>query len=204
MAKAPVAGYAKRRLAREIGTAAAMRFYRTALAHTVLRLTADPRWRTYLAISPDATLAAPCWPSPGKLTRIPQGAGDLGRRMHGLFDRLPPGPAVIVGSDIPAIRPAHIARAFALLGCADAVFGPAEDGGFWLVGLKRSVRQLDPFAGVPWSTGDVLAATVANLRGEKMGFASTLSDVDTAGDYRRHRKGGERLILGPARKSAQV
>ncbi len=166
MAKRPVAGRVKRRLAREIGDVAALRFYRTALANTVMRLGADPRWRTYLAVTPDTSVTASCWPSPPKLTRISQGEGGLGQRMQSLFDRMPPGPVVIVGSDIPAVRPAHIARAFDLLGSADAVFGPATDGGYWLVGLKRSVRQLVPFEGVPWSTEETLAATVANLREE--------------------------------------
>ena len=194
MAKCPVAGRVKRRLAREIGDTAALRFYRATLAHTVLRLAGDRRWRTYLAVTPDASLAASCWPSSRKLALLPQGQGDLGTRMQALFDRLPPGPAVIVGSDIPAVRPAHIARAFRLLGRADAVFGPARDGGYWLVGLKRSVRQLVPFDGVPWSAEGTLAATVANLRGRIVAFASTLSDVDTAADYRRECKQAERLV----------
>ncbi|WP_425283593.1 DUF2064 domain-containing protein [Methyloceanibacter stevinii] len=51
---------------------------------------------------------------------------------------MPPGPVVLVGSDIPRISRAHIAEAFRLLGNADAVFGPAQDGGYWLVGFKRS------------------------------------------------------------------
>ena len=124
MAKSPVAGRVKRRLARGIGDVAAIRFYRNALNHTVARLGADPRWRTYLAVAPDHAVAAPYWPSAGKIPHILQGAGDLGARMQALFDRLPPGPVVIVGSDIPRISPAHIAHAFKLLGRADAVFGP--------------------------------------------------------------------------------
>lgn len=197
MAKLPVMGRVKRRLAREIGDVAAIRFYRTTVAHTVQRLGADPRWRTYLAVTPDAAMTAACWPMSRNLARIPQGEGDLGRRMQSLFDRLPPGPAVIVGSDIPAIRASHIACAFALLGRADAVFGPATDGGYWLVGLKRSPRRLVPFAGVPWSTKDALAATIANLRGKIVALAPTLSDVDTMQDYRRERRSSERLRLLP-------
>jgi rSAM/selenodomain-associated transferase 1 len=197
MAKRPVAGRVKRRLAREIGDIAALRFYRTTLANTVMRLGADPRWRTYLAVTPDTSVTASCWPSPPKLTRIPQGKGDLGARMQSLFDSFPPGPVVIVGSDIPAVRPAHIARAFDLLGNADAVFGPATDGGYWLVGLKRSVRQLVPFEGVPWSTEDALAATVANVHGGIVLYAPTLSDVDSMQDYQRERKCSERHCLAP-------
>jgi rSAM/selenodomain-associated transferase 1 len=195
MAKRPAAGRVKRRLAREIGDVAALRFNRTTLANTVRRLGADPRWRTYLAVTPDASLAEPYWPASPNLARIPQGEGDLGQRMQALFDCLPPGPAVIVGSDIPAIRPSHIACAFRHLGRADAVFGPATDGGYWLVGLRRSPRRLAPFAGVPWSAQDTLAATVANVHGRIVAFAPTLSDVDTLQDYRRERKYSERLCL---------
>jgi uncharacterized protein len=193
MAKRPVAGAVKRRLAQGIGTVAALRFYRTTLSHTLLRLGADPRWRTYLAVTPDTSLADPCWPPRPRVVRLPQGHGDLGSRMQALFDSLPPGPAIIVGSDIPAIRPGHIARAFQLLGRADAVFGPAQDGGYWLVGLKRCPRRLVPFGNVPWSSEQALAGTLANLRGRIVGFVSALSDVDTPQDYKLERAHAERL-----------
>lgn len=192
MAKRPVAGGVKRRLAHGIGAAAAVRFYRTTLSHTLLRLGADPRWRTYLAVTPDLSLADACWPSAPMVTRLPQGHGDLGARMQSLFDALPPGPVVIVGSDIPAIRPAHIAHAFRLLGRADAVLGPAPDGGYWLIGLKRAPKRLAPFKGVLWSTDQALSGTLANLRGRILAFASTLNDVDTEQDYKRERACAER------------
>lgn len=193
MAKRPVAGAVKRRLAQGIGSAAALRFYRTTLTHTLLRLGRDPRWRTYLAVTPDLSLGDACWPSAPMVTRLPQGHGDLGARMQSLFDGLPPGPVIIVGSDIPAISPRHIARAFRLLGQADAVFGPAQDGGYWLVGLKRAPKRLAPFEGVPWSTDQALAATKANLPGKIIAHISTLSDVDTAQDYECERACAERL-----------
>jgi hypothetical protein len=194
MAKRPVAGAVKRRLARDIGTVPATRFYRTTLAHTLQRLACDPCWQTYLAVTPDAALPEACWPSPATVTRISQGRGDLGARMQAVFDSMPPGPVIVVGSDIPAIRPGHIAHAFRLLGRADAVFAPAQDGGYWFVGLKRAPRRLAPFDGVPWSTEQALAATVANLRGRIVAFASTLSDVDTECDYRRERERVERFL----------
>ncbi len=194
MAKAPVAGSVKRRLARDIGDIAALRFYRTALSRTVRSLGADPRWRTYLAVTPDTAITAPYWPGPANVARIAQGPGDLGTRMQTLFDSMPPGPVIVVGSDIPAMRPSHIARAFALLGRADAVFGPARDGGYWLVGLKRSPARLAPFTRVPWSTDTALAATVANLRGMIVAFAQELSDVDTSDDYRREHAAAIRLV----------
>ena len=123
MAKGPLAGRVKRRLAASIGVVSAARFYRTCLAHTLIRLGRDPRWRSVLAVSPDSDVSAPFWPR--GIERVPQGSGDLGVKMQRLFRRLPPGPAIIVGSDIPAISPSDIARAFRLLGNDDAVFGRA-------------------------------------------------------------------------------
>ena len=195
MAKAPRAGRIKRRLAASVGAVSAARFYRTCLAHTLMRLGRDPRWRTLLAVSPDSEMAAPHWPRGTE--RIPQGAGNLAVRMQRLFRRLPPGPAIIVGSDIPAIKPSDIARAFRLLGNADAVFGRAADGGYWLVGLRRSPRLLAPFAHVRWSGPHALADTLRNLEGHRVAFAATLSDVDSEEDYRFSRGTFERLI--PAR-----
>lgn len=166
-----------------------------------MRLGTDPRWRTYLAVTPHAALSAPCWPAWPRIPRLPQGGGDLGARMQRLFETMPPGPVVLIGSDIPAVSPAHIAAAFRALGRADAVFGPARDGGYWLVGLKRSPGRLSPFDGVPWSTDRALAATCANLTGHKIARVATLSDVDTADDFDLERKHAERLLNLPYRAS---
>jgi hypothetical protein len=192
MAKSPGIGRAKRRLAASIGAIPATRFYRACLAHTLMRLGRNPRWRTLLAVSPDSDVGAPFWPR--RIERLPQGHGDLGARMQRLIRRLPPGPAIIVGSDIPAVRASDIARAFRLLGNADAVFGRAPDGGYWLVGLRRAPHLLAPFAGVRWSSEHALADTLANLKGSRVAFAATLSDVDTEEDYRRLRRDWERLL----------
>jgi rSAM/selenodomain-associated transferase 1 len=194
MAKQPRAGAVKRRLARGIGAVAATRFYRATLRHTLMRLAADARWRTYLAVAPDAALSETCWPSWPRVPRIAQAQGDLGARMQALFDGMAPGPVILVGSDIPGISPAHIAEAFRLLGQADAVFGSARDGGYWLVGFKRSPGRLAPFHDVPWSTDRALAATYANLKGRRIAFAATLGDVDTAEDLKRQRGVVERFV----------
>jgi uncharacterized protein len=192
MAKSPRAGRIKRRLAASIGATSATRFYRTCLAHTLIRVGRDQRWRTVLAVSPDSDVTTPFWPRGMK--RVPQNGGDLGARMQRLFRLLPPGPAIIVGSDIPAINSSDIARAFRLLGNADAVFGRAPDGGYWLIGLRRAPRVLAPFAHVRWSSPQALVDTLRNLEGRRVAFAATLSDVDTETDYRASRKDIERLV----------
>jgi uncharacterized protein len=194
MAKVPERGRVKRRLSREIGTGAATRFYRNCLFHTVLRLAPDPRWRTVLALDGSGEGAARFPPLRRRLEFVPQENGDLGQRMARLFDRLPPGPVLIIGGDIPAIRPAHIAEAFRLLAGADAVLGPALDGGYWLVGLRRTPRVLSPFAGVRWSGPHALADTLANLEGWRVVLAARLRDVDTAKDLQHMRRQAERLI----------
>ena len=144
MAKSTCAGRAKRRLAASIGAISATRFYRSCLSHTLMRLARDPRWQTLLAVSPDREVSAPFWPR--GIERQPQGRGDLGARMQRLFRTLPPGPAIIVGSDIPAIKASDIACAFRLLGNADAVFGgrPTEAIGSSACAAPRACSRRSP------------------------------------------------------------
>jgi glycosyltransferase A (GT-A) superfamily protein (DUF2064 family) len=148
-----------------------------------------------LAIDPDRAIAQNVWPARESIMLLPQGEGDLGRRMQRLFALMPPGPAIIIGSDIPAIGPEHIAEAFKLLGQADAVLGPALDGGYWLVGLRTRPRLLRLFAGVRWSTPYALADTVANLDGKRVAFAATLCDVDTRQTYLAQSELAGRLVV---------
>ena len=187
MVKAPVAGAVKTRLARGIGVGAATGFYRTMLDETARRLGRDLRWRTLLAVAPDPAVWLPVWPAGVGL--IGQGQGDLGARMGRIFDRLPPGPVVIIGSDIPGIEARDIAAAFHMLGRDDAVLGPSPDGGYWLIGLKRVPRVPDPFPNVRWSSEHTLADTLGNLPGLRVGLLRELDDIDTADDYAAWRKG---------------
>ncbi len=180
MLKAAVMGRVKTRLGRQTGAVAATSFYRHTTAAVLARVACDPRWRTSLAVAPDSGLASAAWPC--SIHRQPQGSGNLDARMQRIFDRAPPGPVLIIGTDIPGICPRHIARAFKCLGRADAVFGPAPDGGYWLVGLRRSPRVLRPFRNVRWSSLHALADTVANLSAYRTVLADVLSDVDSAAD----------------------
>jgi uncharacterized protein len=183
MAKLPVAGAIKTRLAREIGTVEAARFYRQATAALISRLGRQPFWQTLLAVAPDAAVASRAWPA--SLKRCPQGRGDLGRRMQRPMRELPPGPVCVIGTDIPDIDVAHVRCAFRLLGSSDVVFGPAEDGGYWLVGMRRRPRVVDPFRGVRWSSRHALADTMRNLAGCTLACTARLADVDTADDLAR-------------------
>lgn len=183
MAKAPRAGAVKRRLAADIGVGRASALYRQMLAATVRRLGADPRWRCWLAVTPDAAIGDAFWPHGPE--RLVQGQGDLGQRMARLMSSRPPGPVVLIGSDIPNIAPDTIAGAFAVLGRADLVLGPSEDGGYWLVGLSRRRPASGLFDNVRWSTADARADTIANATDLKSVLLETRSDIDTGGDLER-------------------
>lgn len=193
MAKVPVAGRAKTRLAADVGVGRAIGFARHGAAAVMRRLAADPRWETRIALSPDSGVFRSVWRAYARV--IPQGQGDLGARMQRVFDRLPPGPVVIVGTDIPSIRPAHVAHAFRLLGNADAVFGPAGDGGYWLVAMNRRPRRITPFENVRWSSPCALADTRDNLAGRKIACADTLDDVDDGASLRRDAAYAARVVL---------
>lgn len=180
MVKLPVAGRVKTRLVRDVGIAEATRFYRTAVRAVLARLGNRPFWETIVAVSPDTGTQSTMLPA--RARRMPQGGGDLGERMQRPMRTLPPGPVCVIGSDIPAIRIADVRRAFGLLGRCDAVFGPAEDGGFWLVGLRRRPCLFHPYSGVRWSRSDTLAAVLANLERRTVGLTTRLADVDTQSD----------------------
>lgn len=185
MLKAPRPGRVKTRLGAGIGMVPAAWWSRHQ-ARRLLRRLRDPRWDLILATAPDTARHDAAWPA--DLPRLPQGSGDLGHRMGRLLRRLPAGPVCIVGADIPALGPAHIARAFRLLGRADAVFGPAEDGGYWLIGLARTgATPATLFRDVRWSTPHALADTAAGLPGLRIAHADTLADVDEAADLAAQR-----------------
>lgn len=181
MVKDPRPGRVKTRLGRDIGMTRAAWWFRHQ-CRALLRRLDDPRWDLTLAVSPDhAGLQSRVWPA--HLPRIPQGAGDLGDRMARALRSMPPGPTLIIGADIPGIQPTHIARAFRALGDHDAVFGPADDGGYWLVGLRHGARApATLFQNVRWSTEHALADSMASLPGLSIALTDTLRDVDTVAD----------------------
>lgn len=185
--KAPRLGTVKTRLGRDIGAVAAWKFYRDAVESLVRRLAKDKRWRTWIALSPDSAVREPGrWPR--GVTLIPQGTGDLGERMDRVLRRPPPGPVVLIGADIPDVRARHIAAAFRALGNHDAAFGPAADGGYWLVGLRRRPRMPRLFRDVRWSGPHALADTLAEMpQGTRVAAVDTLEDIDDGASFMRWR-----------------
>lgn len=181
MVKEPRVGRVKTRLGRGMGMVPATWWFRHQVKR-LLRELDDPRWQLTLAVSPDVDgLSSRIWPQ--HLPRVAQGRGDLGARMARLLNPPQKGPVVIIGGDIPGVRRCHIADAFAKLGHNRAVFGPATDGGFWLVGLKRTTpAPRAMFKNVRWSTSHALADTLATMPDETVAMVATLQDVDTRAD----------------------
>jgi hypothetical protein len=185
-AKAPRLGSVKTRLARGIGAAAALGFYRRSLDRTVRLGAALPGVSTVVRTSPDGAAQGRYFPP--RLPVLPQGRGDLGRRMARALDACGDSHRVLIGGDIPGITPAILRGAFEALDGHDAVFGPAEDGGFWLVGLRAGFRPRRLFRGVGWSQPTSLADSLATLPpGCRIAFTETLNDIDDLEDYRRLR-----------------
>lgn len=180
MVKVPQAGRVKTRLGRDIGMVPAAWWFRHQTARLLRRLR-DPRWDIVLAVAPDTGVRFRGWPA--DLPRLPQGPGDLGTRMARLFRSMPPGRTLIVGADIPGITRPHIDAAFKALAASDAVLGPAEDGGYWLIGLAPPYPA-GLFRDVRWSTAQALSDTLRTLPGRRIAYAATLRDVDTARDLK--------------------
>jgi uncharacterized protein len=178
-ARAPRLGAVKRRLARGVGDRAALRFHNRTLHRLLRALAADRRFRTLLAVTPERARFRAVAP----VARLGQGSGDLDRRMDRAFRRFPRSRVAIVGSDIPDVTPADLAQAFRALGQAHAAFGPAEDGGYWLVALSPRRRPAHPFARVRWSSDHALSDTLVNFAGRRVALLRRLRDVDTREDY---------------------
>lgn len=130
--------------------------------------------------------------APPSFRLMPQRGADLGERMSGALDDLLAAGhtgALVVGTDSPTLPMAYVAEGAQVLagGAADVVVGPAEDGGYYLIGVRRAQPAL--FSGIPWSTGGVMTGTVARARalGIRVHLLPTWFDVDTGSDLRRLR-----------------
>ena len=205
MCKAPVAGLAKTRLIPALGPAGAARVQRE-LARAAVRTALDaqlgnvtvwcapyPQHRFFRALH--KTTGVRCLAQPN---------GDLGARMHTAFRvHCAQGPLLTIGTDCPALQPRHLrAAAQQLLDGRDAVFIPAEDGGYVLIGLRRPQPAL--FADMPWSTEHVMP--LSRQRAAEAGLDASelpaLWDVDRPEDLPRlqaWRAAGGGAALAPRR-----
>ena len=178
--KNAVLGTAKTRLAKTIGNDAAFDVYKH-LMHITEQATIDLKncdVRIYFSSEKDPTR----WTN---YTQCVQQGNDLGERMSDAFRRsfeLGYEQIVGVGSDLPDLTSEIIDKGLAELNSNDAVFGPAEDGGYYLIGMRSMLECV--FEDKPWSTEGLLDVTLEELKskGHSVGIIETLNDVDTEDD----------------------
>jgi rSAM/selenodomain-associated transferase 1 len=193
-AKAPLPGTVKTRLISLLGAEGAADLQRRLVDHTLAVAAAS-------AVGPLELWCAPDCDDPFLRDRAKsfaaslqtQAGGDLGARMLHAFEcALRTSPcAVLIGTDCPVLGPEHIREAVRVLARDEAaVFCPAEDGGYALIGLARCDASL--FHGISWSGPSVMADTRMRLRqlGWRWRELATLWDIDRPEDYRRLRSSG--------------
>ena len=184
-ARAPERGRVKTRLAASVGDERALAIY-VRLAERVTRAVADGPWAVEIRCAPDeAAPAVAAWLG-GMGAVVPQGGGALGARLTRAMSEhfaSRAGRVVIVGTDCPEVDASVIRQAFAAMEGADVVFGPALDGGYYLVGCSRRAPEI--FSDVPWSTPETLAVSLvrAKAAGYSVAELSPLRDIDTQEDW---------------------
>lgn len=181
-AKKPAMGAAKTRLARDIGPTHAQRIYR-AMTAMILRQVSDPRWDTILYAAPaNAVGTVPAWAG---YAQQAQPDGSLSPRLAQVF-RGQKRPVLVIGTDCPQVQSRDIADAIRALRSHLAVFGPASDGGFWLMGAMAPLAP-EIFDHVRWSSEHTLADLELQLKG-RVAKLRTLTDVDDADGLRVWRR----------------
>jgi rSAM/selenodomain-associated transferase 1 len=195
-ARAPEPGAAKTRLIPRLGAAGAAELHARMTRRALDTARAAFPGAVELCCAPDA--AHPFFRDIGGVRLAEQGPGDLGERMHRALVRAG-GPAILIGSDCPALTPDYLhAAGTALKGGAEAVLGPAEDGGYVLIGARQSIPAL--FGGIEWGSAGVLDAQCERLRalGWRWAELAPLWDVDRPEDLERLRGLAPELLAGLA------
>jgi rSAM/selenodomain-associated transferase 1 len=183
--KNEVLGRVKTRLASGIGEARALEIYSHLIQSTysVLEDVSAPVWTYYSDFIPETV-------NPPIAKSFVQDGQDLGERMAHAFARsFESGmeKVVLIGTDCPTLQSQHLNQAFEALTHSDLVLGPATDGGYYLIAMKRKADYL--FEGISWSTSEVLSQTlaVATAHGLHFTLLDELSDIDTREDWERYR-----------------
>ncbi len=195
-ARAPVRGRVKTRLARQVGEAVALEAHSELFARTLRRLRGVgtvAALEVWFDEIPRQSIAI-------DVPVVQQAAGDLGLKMASAIETITRSGrvAVIVGSDCPLLDAAYVRSALASLASCDVVVGPAEDGGYVLIAMRRPVPSL--FVNVRWGTDTVLADTMAQARNERVSLRclNALWDVDELDDWRRYERLRARELSGDA------
>lgn len=191
MARAPVPGRVKTRLCPPLDPEQAAGFYECMMRDVLDELAPSTRWDTWVSYAERSRDYFQQLPDRG-VALLPQRGTSLGERMHAVFvDLCHVGyrQVILVGSDIPTLKAASVRKAcdFLKKGRSDIVLGPADDGGYYLIGLGRPEQRL--FSGITWSTASVLEQTLARARQLELGVRMVPGtyDVDLVGDMERLR-----------------
>lgn len=191
-ARSPVPGKVKRRLATRLGPAGALAAHERLVTDTLARLSGLSGVRAELWIAGPVNATVCGWLDRYGVVCHAQQGHDLGARMHhALAHALSRSErAVLVGSDCPDIDAAYVCLALERLHASDVVLGPAEDGGYGLIGVRRGCqdRLEELFTGVPWGGSEVLATTRRRVRdaGYQLAELNPIWDVDTYDDWQRY------------------
>lgn len=157
LAKAPIAGYAKTRLEPALGADGAAGLQRLMIEATIATALAAGLGPITIWAAPDAAHEVFTRHASPRVTLARQPDGDLGIRMLAAFATSEE-PTLVIGTDCPALTPAHLVEAAAALaGGRDAALIPARDGGYVLIGLARPRPVL--FHDMSWGTVEVAAET---------------------------------------------
>jgi hypothetical protein len=186
MAKAPRSGAVKTRLAPLLASDDRARLQARMIRHTAAHAHQVAPGSTYLAFDPPhaAEEIERLLPS---TVLFPQVHGHLGNRMAAATRTVlarRPGPLLVIGTDAPTLTSAMLHRAARALDHHDVVFGPALDGGYYLVGLRRPQTEVFAIDPVLWGGSRVLAASRDSARraGLTVGSLPVLRDLDTPED----------------------
>ena len=184
-AKSPVAGFAKTRLIPALGAAGAAKLAERLLVHCIAQAMEGGFDHLELCVTPDTAHPAfrrLCSQHGAALTL--QGEGDLGMRMHRALDRLllQHARVLLIGTDAPSLDAARLRLAACALEGHDAVFVPALDGGYALIGLRQPAPSL--LLDMTWSTAEVMAQTRARARAAGLRWTELepVADVDEPAD----------------------
>ena len=191
LAKAPIPGFAKTRLIPVLGDDGAARLQARLIERAVATACAAGIGPVTVWATPDPTHAIfQTLRARHGVALARQGDGDLGARMLAAIAAAN-GPALVIGTDCPALTADHLRTAAAVLrDGSEVVVFPAEDGGYVLIGAQRPVPAL--FADMPWSTAGVMAQTRQRLKAAGLSWQEpvTLWDVDVPADLQRLRDVG--------------
>lgn len=186
--RTPQLGEVKRRLARDLGDEGALSAYCQLVDFLLPRVCANTTYTSELWVS--GGLEHPMiqkWALHTGRPPMTQAGGDLGQKMQHTFvnrcadDR----PIVLIGSDVPVVNRTYIEQAFTALQDCDLVLGPAEDGGYGLIGMRQAYAPL--FSGVEWGSSKVYAQTLqrAKTLGLNVTSLATVWDVDHLVQWQR-------------------